>query len=202
VSRQTTAALVLALGAAKPLKIPSTSNFTSGDRRWHWCAGLPPDSSQLSLPWFGLPRLGLDRLGLTQAIGGVALSLIALFSSYDPITLLGRTLQLQQQWGIPFIATSVAIVVVDAELATRSRLRAAHERARDQNSADEERNRAAEARNRAAETAERQRQATARLHRCALLSARVLLDPSDINRARLQAFLTLISQVPPEDGMA
>jgi hypothetical protein len=30
-------------------------------------------------------------------LGGIALGLIALFSSYDHITLAGRTLQLQQQ---------------------------------------------------------------------------------------------------------
>ncbi|MCX5953121.1 MAG: hypothetical protein NTZ40_06430 [Cyanobacteria bacterium] len=37
--------------------------------------------------------------------------------------------------------------------------------------------------------------------RCALLSARVLLDPSDSNRARLQAFLSLIAgERPPEQG--
>jgi hypothetical protein len=45
--------------------------------------------------------LGLDRLGLIQAIGGLALGLIALFSSYDHITLAGRTLHLQQQWASP-----------------------------------------------------------------------------------------------------
>ena len=63
--------------------------------------------------WPGLDRLGLDGLGLTQAIGGLALGLIALFSSYDHITVAGRTLQLNQQWGIPFIAASVATVVVE-----------------------------------------------------------------------------------------
>jgi hypothetical protein len=40
---------------------------------------------------------------------------------------------------------------------------------------------------------ERQGQATARLDRSALLSARVCLDPSDSNRVRLQAFLALIA---------
>ncbi len=41
--------------------------------------------------------LDLDRLGVLQVLGGIALGLIALFSSYDHITLAGRTLQLQQQ---------------------------------------------------------------------------------------------------------
>ena len=142
----------------------------------------PPESldSQRSWP-------GLDRLGLIQAIGGLLLGLIALFSSYDHLTFAGRNLPINQQWGIPLIAASVAIVFVDAELASGSRLRAADEAAR-------ERDRAAEAR-------ERQGQATARQDRCALLSARVLLDPSDSNRARLQAFLSLIAgERPPEQG--
>jgi hypothetical protein len=82
--------------------------------------------------------LSLDRLGLNQAIGGFVLGLIALFSSYDHITLAGQSISLQQQWGIPCIAASVGSVVVacvqygappwrDAELASRSRLRAAIE---------------------------------------------------------------------------
>jgi hypothetical protein len=32
-----------------------------------------------------------------------------------------------------------------------------------------------------------------------VLSARVQLDPSDTNRARLQTFLNLLSQTTPED---
>jgi len=84
---------------------------------------------------------GLDRLGTTQAFGGLALGLIALFSSYDHVTLAGRSLQLQQQWGIIFIAASVAtVVVVDAvfsegvaQLASRSRLREADERLEERN---------------------------------------------------------------------
>jgi hypothetical protein len=158
--------------------------------------GPPPDSDELpsppEFPATSRPWPGLDRLGLTQALGGVALGLIALFSAYDHITLHGRTLQLQQQWGIPFIAASVAIIVVDAQLATRSRLRAAQDAApmadetarerhlageerqradRERYFASEERQRADRERNRAAEAAERQGQATARLDRCALLSA-------------------------------
>jgi hypothetical protein len=63
----------------------------------------------------------LDGLGLTQAIGGLALGLIALFSSYDHLTFAGSNIPIQQQWGIPLIAASVAIVFVDAELASGSR---------------------------------------------------------------------------------
>jgi hypothetical protein len=74
---------------------------------------LPSDSTHQQLPWFGF-----DRLGLTQALGGLALGLIALFSSYDHLTLAGRNVPIPQQWGIPLIAASVAIVFVDAELAS------------------------------------------------------------------------------------
>ena len=185
----------------------------------------PPDSTDLPLPQpdpgpLGIGPLGLDRLGVTQAIGGMALGLIALFSSYDHISFAGRNLPIQQQWGIPFIAASVAVVVVDAQLASGSRLRAEHraaraadeaaraadETARERNlaseeraRADRERNLAAEARDRQAEAAERQRTSLERLHQAAVLSARVQLDPSDTNRARLQTFLSLLSQTAPED---
>ena len=143
---------------------------------------VPPELPATSPSW-----PALDRLGLTQAIGGLALGLIALFSSYDHLTIAGRNIPIPQQWGIPLIAASVATVFVDAQLASGSRLRAADETARE--------------RERAAEAAERQGQATARQDRCALLSARVLLDPSDSNRARLQAFLSLITgERPPEQG--
>jgi hypothetical protein len=148
---------------------------------------VPPELSVIPASWPGLDRPALDRLGLTQAIGGLALGLIALFSSYDHLTIAGRNLPIPQQWGIPLIAASVAIVFIDAQLATGFRLRAADEAARE--------------RDRAAEAAERQGQATARQDRCVLLSARVLLDPSDSNRARLQAFLSLIAgERPPEQG--
>jgi len=66
------------------------------------------------------PWPSLDRLGLIQAIGGLLLGLIALFSSYDHITFAGTSIQLQQQWGPLFIIASVATIVVDAELATRA----------------------------------------------------------------------------------
>ena len=125
------------------------------------------------------PWPSLDRLGLIQAIGGLLLGLIALFSSYDHITFAGTSMQLQQQWGSLFIIASVATVFVDAELATRARDRAADEGARD--------------RDRAARSRKRQVGRLERLHSTAVLSARVQLDPSATNRARLRAFLALIS---------
>ena len=87
------------------------------------------------------PR-GLDLQGWIQAIAGLVIALIALLSSYDHVSLPSGALQLPQQWGVWFIAASVALVAVDAQLATGSRLRAANEAA-------EERNRAAAAREQA-----------------------------------------------------
>jgi len=55
------------------------------------------------------------------------------------------------------------------------------------------------ARNRQAEAAERQNAAVDLLRRSALLSARVQLNPSDTNRARLQTFLRLMIPTTSED---
>ncbi len=151
----------------------------------------PPESRNSQRPW-----PGLDRLGLLQAIGGLLLGLIALFSSSDHITIAGTSVQLQQQWGPLFIAASVATVLVefvsysaplgrDAPLATRARDRAADEADRD--------------RDRTARSRKRQVGRLERLHIAAVLSARVQLDPSATNRARLRAFLALISgEIPPD----
>ena len=162
-----------------------------------------PDSTDRNQrqPW-------LDRPGLIQVIGGLLISLIALFSSYDHVTLAAATLPIQQQWGIIWIAASLALVLVDAQLATRSRRREEHRRIeaarataeerkradRERNQADRERNRAAEARERTAETAERQREGIALLRGAALLTARVQLDPSELNRSRLSAYLALLAE--------
>ena len=161
----------------------------------------PPEFPATPLPWSGL-----DRLGLTQSIGGLVLGLIALFSSYDHITFAGRSIPIQQQWGIPFIFASVATVFIDSQLATRSRLRAARDAARiadetteERDRADQERNRAAEARERQAQDAERQNKELALLRRSALLSARVQLDPNPTNRDRLQFLVTLLDQTSVQD---
>jgi hypothetical protein len=164
--------------------------------------------------------LGLDRLGLLQTLGGIALGSITLFSAYDQIVLFGRTIVLQRQWGVGCIAASLAIIFIDAELASGSRLRAAKDAARvedesarerhraaeereradqERERADQERNRADRERNRAAEGRKRQAEGFERLDQAAVLSARVQLEPSDLNRARLQAFITLMGQPPPAD---
>ena len=102
------------------------------------------------------------------------IALIALLSSYDHISLpSGAKLQLPQQWGVWFIAASVALVVVDAQLATGSRLRAAHE--------------AAEERERAARRARRQ-------DRCALAQFEFQLHPNTTTRQRLADLISLLRE--------
>ena len=74
-------------------------------------------------------------------------ALIALLSSYDHISLpAGSSLQLQQQWGVWFIAASMALVVADAQLATQSRHLEADQRLASANEAARERDRTAEER--------------------------------------------------------
>lgn len=133
-----------------------------------------------------------DRQGWTQAIGGLVIALIALYSSYDHISLPAFQIRINQQWGVWFIAASLAFVLIDAQLATGSRLRAAHDAAEERDRANQERNRAAEARERQAEGTERQGQGIALLRGAALLSARYQLDPTKPNRSRLNAYLALL----------
>ena len=167
--------------ASKPMPDP--------EGRTNQQPAAPPESMNSQRSW-----PGLDRLGLIQAIGGLLLGLIALFSSHDHVNIAGRNLPLQQQWRILFIAASVATIFVDAELATRTRDRAADKADRAAYEADRDRDRAARSRKRQVERLER-------LHTAAVLSARVQLDPSATNRARLRAFLALISgEFPPETG--
>ena len=125
-----------------------------------------------------------------QAIGGLVIGLIALYSSYDHIAFGSTKHKLNRQWGVWLIASSLAVVAVDAQLASRSRRReedrriqdacarredawarrqdacaAAEDRSRadqDRSRADQERSRADQERNRAAEARERQAEAAER----------------------------------------
>jgi hypothetical protein len=152
--------------------------------------------------------LGFDGQGGLQLIGGLVIGLIALYSSYDHVNFFRSTIHLNQQWGVWLIVTSLAVVAIDAQLASRSRLgeenrrckealarsREANDAAEERNRADSERNRAAEARERQAEATKRQGQGIALLRSAALLSARLQLDPSELNRSRLNAFLALLAE--------
>ena len=145
-------------------------------------AEVAPDSKQGS---FRL--LGFDGQGGLQLIGGIVIGLIALYSSYDHVNFLSSTIHLNQQWGIWLIVASLAVVVIDAQLASRSRLGEENRRIQDERTATE-------ARKRQAKQTERQGQGIALLRSAALLSARVQLDPSELNRSRLNAFLALLAE--------
>ena len=149
---------------------------------------LPPPPTAASRP-----PLGLDREGLLEVLGGSVIALIALFSSYDHITIAGHRVALQQQWGVWLIAASLALVVIDSQLATRSRSREKARLDREEYRFHRTTYEADRERNRAAERAERQRQAAALTNRCALLSGRLQLDPSTANRDRFRAFLALMA---------
>jgi len=71
--------------------------------------------------------LGFDAQGVLQLIGGLVVVLIALYSSYDHFNVFGRVVPLNQQRGVCFIIASLAVVAVNAQLASRSRLRAENE---------------------------------------------------------------------------
>jgi len=132
---------------------------------------------------------------------------IALYSSYDHVQFFNSSIKINQQWGVWLIAASLALVFIDAQLAARSRLRTALEANRERYRTDQERNRtnqeryraaqernqAAEARECQAEATELQRQGIAVLRGAALLNARYQLDPSELNRSRLKAFLALLA---------
>ena len=145
-------------------------------------AEVAPESKQSS---FRL--LGFDGQGGLQLIGGIVIGLIALYSSYDHVNFFSSSIHLNQQWGIWLIVASLAVVVIDAQLASRSRLGEENRRIQDERTATE-------ARKRQAKQTERQGQGIALLRSAALLSARVQLDPSELNRSRLNAFLALLAE--------
>ena len=118
----------------------------------------------------------------------------------NPIQLL-RPCQLPHQhhppqptMGVWLIAASLAIVFIDAQLASRSRLEEQTRRIQDERTA-------AEARECQIEATKRQGQGIALLRSAALLSARVQLDPSELNRSRLIAFLALLAEQALLDQM-
>jgi hypothetical protein len=125
-----------------------------------------PDASP---PWW---RLGLDGKALLEAVVGSVVGLIALFSSYDHVSLPHRQFPLQQQWGVWLIAVSLPLVVADAQLAARSRRRTAQDSAR-----------------------ERARVARLDALRNRLDRGRLAfqLDPSPNNRRKLQRLLSLLN---------
>ena len=114
-------------------------------------AEVAPESKQSN---FRL--LGFDGQGGLQLIGGLVIGLIALYSSYNHVNFFSSSIHLNQQWGIWLIIASLAVVVIDAQLASRSRLGEENRRREEALARSREANDAAEERNRAAEARERQ----------------------------------------------
>ena len=144
--------------------------------------------------------LGFDGPAWIQLLGGLVVGLIALYSSYDHINFGSHRFSLNQQWGIWCIVASLAVVLVDAQLASRSRRREEDRRIREEDrriedarTAAEERDRAAEARERAArrEAAQLQRsRVEAEASRAHLAYS---VDPSTAQRAQLEQALIKLS---------
>ncbi len=147
---------------------------------------------------------GFDSQALIQLIGGLVIGLIAIYTSNEHINLCNRSYPINQQWGIWFIAASLAVVAVefvqysaplgrDAQLATQSRRREEDRRIEDARTAIEERDRAAEARERAA----RREAAQLRRARVEAEASRAQLaysvDPSTAQRAQLEQALSKLS---------
>jgi hypothetical protein len=109
----------------------------------------------------------IKQMHYAKAIAGLVIGLIALYSSYDHVNFFCSTIHLNQQWGVWLIVTSLAVVAIDAQLASRSRLGEENRKIQDERTA--------------AEAAERQGQGIALLRSAALLSPRVQLDPSELN---------------------
>ncbi len=94
--------------------------------------------------------LGFDGQGWIQLLGGQVIGLIALYSACYHINIGTIKTRLSRQWGVVFIAASLAVVAVVAagfceavaQLATRSRRREEDGRVQDARTAAEERERA------------------------------------------------------------
>ena len=117
----------------------------------------------------------MDKPLVDMGVATIAIGLIALFTSYDHLTILGHRFSVPQSWGIPFIAASVAIVFVDAQLATGSRLRAAHAALRAAQDAARAEDETARERDRAARASQLQARAVR-------AGALVWLEPSLLHR--------------------
>ncbi len=130
--------------------------------------------------------LGFDGPAWVQLLGGLVVGLFALYSSYDHINYGQARVQLEQQWGIWCIFASLAVVLVDAQLASRSRRREEDRRIEDANETARERDRVA-----------RREAAQLRRARVEAEASRAQLafnvDPSTAQRAQLEQALIKLS---------
>jgi hypothetical protein len=141
-----------------------------------------------------LDRAGLDRLGpfdlqgwLTVA-AGLLLALITLFTSYDHVDIPGSgTIPLDQQVGVLLLLALVPALVGDAQLATRSRLRAQRDRVQEQRDRVRAENEAAADRREATQRARRQA-------RCDRIAFEYQLDPSPDHARQLRTVIALLTE--------
>lgn len=159
-------------------------------------AGLfPPSLATVMADPLPLRAPCYDQSALIALAAGGLLALITLFTAYDHVDLPGGTsFQLNQQWGLSLLLASLAALLVDTKLATRSRFEAEATRRREADSAAEERQRASEERNRAAEERERQAGRAQRQTRSTMAQLQHSLEPSKESRQRLRALIALLSE--------
>ena len=146
--------------------------------------------------------LGLDQQGWITIVAGLLLALITLFTSYSHVDIPGfGAIGLNQQVGLPFILASLAALVVDAQLATRRRIRdqrdrvrAQEDRARAANEASDERERAAAERGRATAETRRAARRARRQDCCTLAQLDFQLNPGPSTRQRLADMIALIRE--------
>ena len=133
--------------------------------------------------------LGFDLQGAITLIAGLLLALIRLFTGYDHVHFFwGPTLQLNKQIGVSVLAASLATLVVEAQLASRRRIRDS----RDPIRAQEDRAREADETARERDRAARASQLQARALRAGAL---VWLDPTPLHRRFLQLIATELADL-------
>ena len=140
--------------------------------------------------------LGFDLQGAITLTAGLLLALITLFTGYGHVHFFwGPTLQLNKQIGVSVLAASLATLVVEAQLASRRRIRDSGDRIR----AQEDRAREQEDRAREADETARERDRSARASqlqaRALRAGALVWLDPTPLHRRFLQLIATELADL-------
>ena len=115
-----------------------------------------------------------DQQGWITIVAGLLLALITLFTSYSHVDIpFVGTIHLQQQVGVPLLLASLATLVVEAQLASRRRSRAA--------------DRAAAERERALRRAQRQ-------NRCTVVQLRHQLSPTAAHTQQVANLIALLEE--------
>ncbi len=132
--------------------------------------------------------LGFDLQGWITVVAGVLLALITLFTGYDHVDLFGRvTVRIYQQIGVFILLASLATLVVEAQLASRRRVRDQSDRARAADATARERDLASQERERGARRAQRQ-------DRCTLAQLEFQFSPNGTTRRRLSDLIALLRE--------